>query len=128
MNKCYILGATAKGNEIFLVYKKALENKLEILGTPIETSNFKGTNKERFKRALEKVTNADIIIADMSNASTGAGIELGISFLQSKKIYVFANTNAKISSLVYGLTHNIFQYNNEDELYKLLTTINYDKD
>ncbi len=75
MKKTYVLGATANGSEIFLVYKKALKKKLEILGTPIETNKFNGTNLERFNRAQLSVNKADIIIADMSEVSTGAGNE-----------------------------------------------------
>ena len=95
MKKTYVLGATANGSRIFLVYKKALKNKLEILGTPIETNEFNGTFNERFIRAENFVKSADIIIADMSEVSTGAGIELGMAHRLNKPIYVFANKNVR---------------------------------
>ncbi len=125
MKKCYILGATAKGKEIFLIYKNALANKLEILGTPIETSNFKGTSKERFQRAKDKVKQSEIIIADMSEVSTGAGIELGISYLLGKKIFVFASVGSEISSLIYGITENVKFYHDEKELFEMLTIVDF---
>lgn len=121
MKKTYVLGATANGSRIFLVYKKALKKKLEILGTPIETNKFNGTNLERFNRAQLSVNKADIIIADMSEVSTGAGIELGMAHMLNKPIYVFANKNSKVSSLIYGLTNNVKLYNDENELYELLS-------
>ena len=121
MKKTYFLGATANGSRIFLVYKKALKNKLEILGTPIETNEFNGTFNERFIRAENFVKSADIIIADMSEVSTGAGIELGMAHMLNKQIYVFANKTSKVSGLIYGLTNNVKLYNDENELYELLS-------
>ncbi len=94
---------------------------MEILGTPIETNKFNGTNLERFNRAQLSVNKADIIIADMSEVSTGAGIELGMAHMLNKPIYVFANKNSKVSSLIYGLTNNVKLYNDENELYELLS-------
>ena len=123
MKKSYILGATAKGFEIFKVYKKALGDRFEILGTPIETLQFKGTNEERFERAKESVKQSDVIIADMSEVSTGAGIELGMAHLLGKQIYVFANAQSKVSSLIYGLTKDVKFYKDDEELYKLLTNV-----
>lgn len=125
MKKTYILGATAKGSEKFLVYKEALKEKLEILGTPIETLQFKGTNKERFLRAEDSVKQSDVIIADMSEVSTGAGIELGMAHTLGKEIYVFASVGNKVSALIYGLTNNIYFYNSETELFDLLKSINF---
>lgn len=125
MKKCYILGATAKGFEKFLIYKKAIEGKLEILGTPIETLQFKGTNKERFLRAQQSVKESDVIIADMSEVSTGAGMELGMAHMLNKEIYVFALTGSKVSALIYGLTNNIYFYNNEEDLFSLLNGFDF---
>lgn len=124
MKKCYILGAVTGGSsglDIFNVYKRALKDKLEILGTPIETSVFTGTAEERFVRAEAYVKSADIIIADMSAISTGAGIELGMAHLLKKDIYCFAKDGSKVSALVIGmLSSPVRYYDSEQNLYDML--------
>lgn len=127
--KCYVLGAVTGGaenaKEIFETYKIALKGKFEILGTPLETAKFQGTYAERFNRAKEFIRQADLIVADMSVASTGAGIEMGMAHLLSKKIVVFAKTESKVSGLVIGLVgeQNIHYYNDSEELLEKITKL-----
>ena len=129
--KCYILGAVTgsaeNAKEIFNIYKSALENKFEILGTPLETAEFKGNFEERFKRAKNFVKKADVIIAEVSTASTGAGIELGMAHLLNKNIYCFANEDSKVSGLLIGMVGNnkVICYKDEKDLYEILKNFKF---
>ncbi len=126
---CYILGAvTGSSNEtreIFETYKLALKDKLNILGTPLETATYNGTNTERFNRAKEFIENSDLVIADMSEKSTGAGIEIGLAYNLSKTILVFAKSGSKISGLLLGIVgeENIIFYENCKDLFNKLNNL-----
>lgn len=126
--KCYILGAVTgsaqNAEEIFNTYKESLKRNFIILGTPLETAQFKGTLQERFQRAEKYIKEADVIIAEMSTASTGAGIEMGMAYNLGKPIYCFAKSGSKVSGLVIGMVgeNNVCYYDNLSELYKNLAS------
>ncbi len=126
--KIYVLGAVGSADanieEIFGVYKKALSKKHEVLGTPIETSKFQGTDEERFVRAENFVKTCDAVVADMSAVSTGAGIELGMAHLLGKKIFVLAKEGSKVSALIKGMPHEMVEfYHDFVDLYSKLEKI-----
>ena len=133
--KCYVLGAVTgiaqNAEEIFNTYKKSLERNFTILGTPLETAQFKGTLQERFQRAEQAIKNADVIIAEMSTASTGAGIEMGMAHNLGKPIYCFAKSGSKVSGLVVGMVgeNNVKYYNDTRDLQNALQNcISLDQD
>ncbi len=129
--KCYILGAVTGGSEnteeTFNTYKSALKDKVEILGTPLETAKFKGTAEERFARAEKAIRESDVVIAEMSVPSTGAGIEMGMAHLLGKQIYCCAKEGSKVSGLVVGMIgkERVFCYRTLQELSKTLKTLNF---
>lgn len=129
--KCYVLGAVTgsaqNAEEIFNIYKRSLEKKFIILGTPLETAQFKGTLQERFQRAEQAIKNADVIIAEMSTASTGAGIEMGMAHNLGKPIYCFAKSGSKVSGLVVGMVgeNNVCYYDDLSQLHKNLASLDY---
>ena len=120
--KCVILGAVTGGiensKEIFEAYKNILQAKADIIGTPLDTAVFKGTHRERFERAEAMIREADLVIADLSSISTGAGIELGIAHILGKKISVFAKRDSNVSGLAIGMLGDgsINYYENLDDL------------
>lgn len=123
---CYILGSVTGGTEnseaLFNTYKKVLKEKYNIIGTPLETAAFKGTLEERFERAKNAIQVSDTVFADLSSASTGAGIEIGMAYMQNKKIVVLAKTGSKVSGLVLGLVgeNNVFYYDDYNHLETIL--------
>lgn len=131
--KSYILGAVTGGiedaEETFTTYKRALKDKVEILGTPLETAKFKGTMQERFERAKQAIQQADVVIAEMSTASTGAGIELGMSYFLGKEIYCFAKEGSKVSGLIIGMVgeKNVIYYNSLKDLTVKLNSLEFKK-
>ena len=123
--KCYILGAVSGASEnsikIFGIYKAALNKKNEVLGTPIETSKFNGSNSERFLIAKNSIQSSDLVIADLSQASTGVGIELAMAHLLNKKILCFAKTGSKVSGLALGMIENsVIFYKDSEDLFNLI--------
>ena len=125
MKNCYVLGATGgmeNAEETFGVYKEVLGEAVNVLGTPIETLRFKGTDKARFKRAEAMISDSDLIVADLSAASTGAGIEIGMAYLLGKKIVVFAKNGSKVSALIHGMVafEDMYSYADVGELARVL--------
>lgn len=129
--KCYVLGAVTGSGEdaniIFEIYKLALKDKVEMLGTPLETAQFTGSAEERFARAESSVKNADVIIAEVGTASTGAGIELGLAHMLNKKIICFAKKGCRVSGLVIGMvgSSNVIYYDDEKDLYRKLKSLDF---
>jgi len=128
----YVLGAVTGGmddaKELFRVYKEQLGSFAElndggsfsedIEGTPIETMQFKGSKDELFTRAVQSVEQAELIVADMSQISTGAGIELGMAYMMKKKIVVFAKRGSRVSGVIAGMIgeQNIVWYKDYEDL------------
>lgn len=91
--------------------------------SPLATMKFKGTDEERYVRAMELVGIADVIIAEMSNVSTGQGMELQEATRLGKPILVIARTGSKISGLIKGCPNvkNVLFY---DDVYDISEDIN----
>ena len=51
---------------------------------------------------LEKVRESDLIVCDLSELSTGMGLELGVAHENHKKVVFFYETGAHISSMIIG--------------------------
>ena len=94
------------------------------ISSPLDTLEFKGSDIERYNRAMELLKNTDIIIAEMSVASTGQGMELQEAVRLNIPIIVIAKENSKISGLLKGSgkIKSIIQYKDikdiKDELLK----------
>lgn len=91
--------------------------------SPLATMKFKGTDEEKYVRAMELVGIADVVIAEMSNVSTGQGMELQEATRLGKSILVIAKTGSKISGLIKGCPNvrNILFY---DDIYDITNDIN----
>ncbi|MDD5770536.1 MAG: hypothetical protein PHE25_06200 [Candidatus Gracilibacteria bacterium] len=98
----------------------------EVIFTPIDTKNFKGNDKERYKLAFEKVKIADLIIAETSDLSIGLGMEIRESVILNKKLIVIAKKGTKVSGLIKGspnLKELIFYENILDLIEKLKNSL-----
>lgn len=101
--KTLIIGALPETEERRRLYESMISvcrNFSEEIKTPIGTMNFQGTEKERYERAFYSVKEAEIIIADMSEPSTGQGMEIRESTIINKPLIVTAKENSKVSGLV----------------------------
>ena len=123
MRQILILGALPKNKQEKEVYEAIIGScKGNVFDSPIDTSNFKGSDEERYNKAFEKVKKADLIIAEMSSASTGQGMEIREAAILKKELIVVAKEGSKISSMVKGcpIVKEIIYYKNLDDLKRSL--------
>ncbi len=77
-----------------------------------------------YNKNKQAVENASVIIAEVTNISTGTGIELGMALLLKKRIICLCHKDAKITRMVrgpvsMGLAELILYENREECLEKL---------
>jgi len=124
MNKGIILitGSVMNSDEGLVNTYKSLISMINIqkyqVSTPLDTMMFRGTDYERYERAMELLKDTKLMIAEMSNVSTGQGMELQQAVILNIPILVIAKTGSKISGLVKGCKNvkNIIYYNNIDDI------------
>ncbi len=82
--------------------------------SPLDTMKFTGNDYERYERAMNILKDTNIVIAEMSNVSTGQGMELQEAVRLNIPILVIAKSGCKISGLVKGCKNvkNIIYYDN----------------
>jgi len=83
-----------------------------------------GVHKDIFHNDILHVENSKLVIAEVSNPSTGSGIELGVAIKIGKPIICLAKKDAVVTSLVRGaaqsgLIHMIRYETGEDALQQL---------
>lgn len=121
-NRILITGAVlASNNDSMNTYNKIISwidnNKYEI-SSPLDTMKFKGNDFERYDRAMQLLQDTKLIIAEMSNISTGQGMELQEAAILKIPVLVIAKNGSKISSLVKGCRNvkKIFYYENIENI------------
>jgi nucleoside 2-deoxyribosyltransferase len=77
-----------------------------------------------FKRDIEVIKNSKLIIAEITNPSTGTGVEIGFALKLKKPIICLAHKDVDITNMVLGPVHmgliKFIRYENEkDVLIKL---------
>lgn len=131
MKNILIIGALPETQEQKDLYEKITETALEFsdrFKSPSDTAKFHGTNKERYERAFETVKEADLVIAESSNPSTGQGMEIRECAIQNKPVIVIAKVDSKVSGLLKGcpvVKKIIFYKSIEDLRIRLKGALNY---
>ncbi|MBD3313985.1 hypothetical protein GF345_06085 [Candidatus Woesearchaeota archaeon] len=125
MKNILVLGALPKDEERIGIYKSiasVCKEHADNISTPIETAGFKGTEKERYERAFQKVREADLIIGELSEPSTGQGMEIMEAANLNKPVVILALEGSKVSGLVRGCpaVKKILFYNDKGDLKKKL--------
>ena len=103
--KILILGSLPKNKEKENLYNSIIEvctSYSRSIKSPIDTASFKGSVEERYKRAFECVKEADFIIGEQSEASTGQGMELREAHILNKSVLIIAKEGSRVSGLVKG--------------------------
>jgi len=72
---------------------------------------------------LEILRSADLIIAEVSIASTGSGIELGIAYTLKKSVIAFHQGTSVISPAVSVAVTALHTYLAEEDIAKVLQTL-----
>ena len=126
--KILILGALPKNKEKEELYNsiiKVCEKFSDDISSPIDTAKFEGSNKERYNRAFEKVKEADLIIGEQSEPSTGQGMEIRETANLKKPLIVVAKQGSKVSGLVKGcpILKEIVYYDNVSDLKEKLEKV-----
>lgn len=124
MNKEMILitGSVMNSNEESVNIYKTLLSMIDMekykVSTPLDTMKFKGNDYERYERAMNLLQDTNLMIAEMSNISTGQGMELQQAVILNIPILVVAKRESKISGLVKGCKNvkNIIYYDNINDI------------
>lgn len=124
MNKERILitGSVMNSDEESVKIYKTLLSMIDIkkyqVSTPLDTMMFKGNDYERYERAMTLLQDTKLMIAEMSNVSTGQGMELQQAVILNIPILVIAKRGSKISGLVKGCKNvkNIIYYDKIDDI------------
>lgn len=105
-NRILITGAVlSSNNDSVDTYNKIIswiDNDKYKISSPLDTMKFKGNDFERYDRAMQLLQDTKLIIAEMSNISTGQGMELQEATILNIPILVIAKKDSKISGLVKG--------------------------
>ena len=129
MDNILILGSLPKTEEETKLYDSIIEIAQTFATTvksPIDTAKFKGTEQERYERAFQTVQEADLVIGEQSQPSTGQGMEIRECAILNKSLIVVAKEGSKVSGLVKGcpiLKEIIYYHNIEDLKSKLKNSI-----
>ncbi|MEX0877558.1 MAG: hypothetical protein WDZ40_01685 [Candidatus Spechtbacterales bacterium] len=121
MNNILILGSLPKTEEETKLYNSIIEIAQDFATTvksPIDTAKFNGTEQERYERAFQTVKEADLVIGEQSQPSTGQGMEIRDCAIHNKPLIVVAKEGSKVSELVKGcpITKEIIYYQNIEDL------------
>lgn len=121
-NRILITGSVlSSDNNSMDIYNKIIswiDNSKYEISSPLDTVKFKGNDFERYDRAMKLLHDTKLIIAEMSNISTGQGMEMQEATVLNIPILVIAKSGSKISSLVKGCksVKKIIYYENIEDV------------
>ena len=119
-NRILITGAVLSSDDSMTkIYEKIIsliDTSKYSVSTPLDTMRFDGNDIERYKRAMNLLKDTKLVIAEMSNISTGQGMELQEAVNLNIPILVIAKEGSKISGLAKGCNNvKIIIYYNKIE-------------
>ena len=91
------------------------------------TADINNINKAMVDFDLLQVKHADLLFCDISNKSTGVGIELGVAKENNKKIIFVAKQNSKISNMIFGAfpDNTVYYYSSLQDLKNYIESLNF---
>ncbi len=118
-----VLGSDNKSKEVYeklttMIREINYEKGMPEIYSPLDTMKFEGNDFERYERAMNILKDTSVVIAEMSNTSTGQGMELQEAVKLDIPILVIARNGSKISGLVKGCKNvkDIVYYDKIDEI------------
>ena len=121
MDNILILGSLPKSEDEMKLYDSIIEIAKEFATTvksPIDTAKFNRTEQERYNKAFQTIKEADLVIGEQSQPSTGQGMEIRECAILNKPLIVVATERSKVSGLIKGcpITKEIIYYQNIEDL------------
>jgi len=133
MKSIFVIGAYSNTNKEDLDIYKVIDSYLETLCpeykiiTPFTIENFlNNLSNHSYEKMvsydLDCVKKSSLLVADLTNKSTGVGIELGIAKEHNKNIIFLAKEGSSISNMVLGAFPNykIHYYQDNKDIYNIL--------
>ena len=105
----------------FVIFNEALKNFLVKNGFDVYSFvfDFSGeikNNKDLMDKALKKIDESDIVIAELSHKRIGIGLEVGYAKAKGKKIIYIYKKGMEISTTVDGIADIRLEYKGVDDL------------
>lgn len=97
-----VLSASEESSDIYYQIISFIDNEKYEVSSPLDTMEFEGNNVERYDRAMSMLRKTKLIIAEVSTASTGQGMELQEATRLNIPILAIAKVGSKISGLIKG--------------------------
>ena len=116
--KIYFAHATSGDykNDFYAPLRKDGTLRQHELILPHEDLEHKNNSREFYDKL-------DVMIAEVSDPSTGVGIELGWAYDAGVPIYAFCREGTKISEAVYAVTENVIKYTDSDDFVKKVNEV-----
>ena len=97
-----VMNSDSQSVEIYTKLISMIDSEKYDVSSPIDTMQFHGTDNERYERAIQILNKSRLMLAEMSNVSTGQGMEIQEAANLNIPVLVIAKENSKISGLVKG--------------------------
>ena len=101
--------------ELYNPLKESALNTQHIISFPVEN--------EKEVNTKELIKNSDVVVAEVSYASTGQGIELGWANMLSIPIICIYKEGSKISGSLQFITKELIEYKNKEEMVDKLSAV-----
>lgn len=105
-------------NELYKPLRESELNKLHEIILPHENSETPYNSKELLSKKQ-----VDLVIAEVSHAATGQGIELGWADAFEVPIICIYKSNAKLAGSLIVISSDFIEYNNSKDLHERLLKI-----
>jgi nucleoside 2-deoxyribosyltransferase len=79
--------------------------------------------KDTFDTSLETLQSCDLVIADVSYASTGQGIELGWAHLLNIPVICIYKSGCKYSGALPEIFNTFIEYSSHEEMIQKITSL-----
>jgi nucleoside 2-deoxyribosyltransferase len=125
MKKIYIGCSLTHSTE---EYKQNINKLKDILREKYEILDFiglvDGTNQDVYEWDSKCVKSCDLFVMESTYPSTGLGMEFGIAMYENKPILAIAQSDAKVTRMLLGVTYPKFEFHRYDDILSVVELIN----
>ena len=122
MNKKVFISYSFENKNEFVGFNENLknflkENNFESYSFVFDPVGKFESNKDLMNKALEKIDESDIVIAELSYKRIGIGVEIGYAKAKGKNIIYIHKIGSDISTTVDGVSGARIEYKDLDDLF-----------